>query len=118
MRVLLAKLNEINCANTKVASLEPLKNMLYLSRVYCDNSLVTKDVADAFMREKSNVLVISETKALEIWWEELPSFWKTLLSSQNNTSVRPTKEELHSIINMKSYPMRFSIWAKANGTMN
>lgn len=98
----LAKLNEINCANTKVASLEPLKNMLYLSRVYCDNSLVTKDVADAFMREKSNVLVISETKALEIWWEELPSFWKTLLSSQNNTSVRPTKEELHSIINMKS----------------
>lgn len=98
----LSKLNEINCASTKVASLDPLKDMVYLNKVYCDNSLVTKETADAFMRAKSNVLVISETKALEMWWEGLPSFWKTLLSSQNNTSVRPTKEELHSIINMKS----------------
>lgn len=98
----LTKLNEINCANTKVSSLDPLSNMLYLNKIYCDNSLVTKEIADAFMREKSNVLVISETKALEMWWEDLPSFWKTLLSSQNNTSVRPSKEELHSIINMKS----------------
>lgn len=98
----LEKLNEINCANTKVASLEPLKNMLYLNKIYCDNSSITKEVADAFMKEKSNVLVISETKALEMWWEDLPSFWKTLLSSQNNTSVKPTKEELHAIINMKS----------------
>ena len=98
----LTKLNEINCANTKVASLDPLKDMLYLNKIYCDNSLVTKEIADAFMKKRSNVLVINETRALEQWWEALPSFWKTLLSSQSNTSVRPTKEELHSIINMKS----------------
>lgn len=98
----LTKLNEINCANTKVANLNPLKDMLYLNKIYCDNSLVTKEIAMDFMRMRSNVLVINETESLELWWQELPSFWKTLLSSQNNTTIKPNKEELHSIINMKS----------------
>ena len=98
----LSKLNEINCSNTKVASLDALNNMMYLNKIYCDNSLVTKEVADVYRKNKSNVLVINETRALELWWEELPSFWKTLLSSQNSTSIKPTKEELHSIINMRS----------------
>lgn len=98
----LTKLKTINCSNTKVASLDPLKDMVHLHRVYCDNTLITKEMADDFMRLKSNVIVIAETKMFEVWWKSLPSFWKSLLSSQNNTNINPTKEELHVIINMKS----------------
>lgn len=98
----LTRLNEINCSNTKVANLDPLKDLLYLNKIYCDNSLVTKEIASDFMKTRSNVLVINETRSLELWWEQLPSFWKTLLSTQNNTTIKPNKEELHSIINMKS----------------
>ena len=39
---------------------------------------------------------------MELWWNALPSFWKDLLTDQAMTSKKPTKEELHSIINIKN----------------
>ena len=98
----LDRLNEINFSNTQVSDLMPLNNMSRLSKVYCDNSLVDKKMADKFMNSNPNVLVIYETKALELWWNALPSFWKDLLTDQAMTSKKPTKEELHSIINIKN----------------
>lgn len=98
----LDKLNEINFSNTQIADLMPLDNMARLSKIYCDNSLVDKKMTDAYMSSNPNVLVIYETKALELWWNSLPSFWKDLLTDQAMTSKRPTKEELHSIINIKN----------------
>ena len=98
----LERLNEINFSNTKVSDLLPLSKMSRLTKIYCDNSLVDKKMADAFMSSNPNVLVIYETKALELWWNDLPSFWKDLLTDQAMTSKRPTKEELHSIINIRS----------------
>lgn len=98
----LDRLNEINFSNTKVSDLMPLNHMSRLSKIYCDNSLVDKKMADTFMSSNPNVLVIYETKALELWWNDLPSFWKDLLTEQAMTSKRPTKEELHSIINIRN----------------
>ena len=95
-------LNEINFSNTQISDLMPLDKMSRLSKIYCDNSLVDKKMTDAFMSSNPNVLVIYETKALESWWNALPSFWKDLLTDQAMTSKRPTKEELHSIINIRS----------------
>ena len=98
----LDRLNEINFSNTQVSDLMPLGNMSRLSKIYCDNSLVDKKMADKFMVSNPNVLVIYETKALELWWNALPSFWKDLLTDQAMTSKKPTKEELHSIINIRN----------------
>ncbi len=98
----LDRLNEINFSNTEVSDLMPLDNMSRLSKIYCDNCLVNKEMADKFMRSNPNVLVIYETQTLELWWNALPSFWKDLLTTQAMTSKRPTKEELHSIINIKN----------------
>ena len=98
----LDKLNEINFSNTQVSDLMPLSHMSRLSKIYCDNSLVDKKMADTFMASNPNVLVIYETKALELWWNALPSFWKDLLTDQAMTSKKPTKEELHSIINIRN----------------
>ena len=95
-------LNEINFSNTKISDLMPLDKMSRLSKIYCDNSLVDKKMTDTFMSSNPNVLVIYETKALESWWNALPSFWKDLLTDQAMTSKRPTKEELHSIINIRN----------------
>ena len=98
----LDRLNEINFSNTQVSDLMPLDNMSRLSKIYCDNSLVDKKMADAFMSSNPNVLVIYETQALELWWNALPSFWKDLLTDQAMTNKRPSKEELHSIINIRN----------------
>ena len=98
----LDKLNEINFSNTQVSDLMPLSKMSRLSKIYCDNSLVDKKMADKFKSSNPNVLVIYETQALELWWNTLPSFWKDLLTEQAMTSKRPSKEELHSIINIKN----------------
>lgn len=95
-------LNEINFSNTQISDLMPLDKMSRLSKIYCDNSLVDKKMTDTFMTSNPNVLVIYETKALELWWNALPSFWKDLLTDQAMTSKRPTKEELHSIINIRN----------------
>lgn len=98
----LPNLNAINCSNTPVAQLSPLKDMKYLKRIYCDNSMVTKEVAYEFMKFNNKVLVINETKTLELWWEDLPSYWKILLVGNKNVGFQPTKEELHSIIQIRS----------------
>ena len=95
-------LNEINFSNTQISDLMPLDKMSRLSKIYCDNSLVDKKMTDTFMSSNPNVLVIYETKALELWWNALPSFWKDLLTDQAMTSKKPTKEELHSIINIRN----------------
>lgn len=98
----LKKLNEINFSNTSVSSLEPLKSLPQLTIIYCDNSLVTREIADNFRAENPDKLIINESEALKMWWNGLPSFWKSLLAEQTNTNINPTKEELHSIINVRN----------------
>ena len=98
----LDRLNEINFSNTLVSDINVLNNMPHLTKIYCDNSLVSKEMANVYKMNNPNVLVINESEALLSWWNELPSFWKTLLKDQANTSINPTKEELHSIINIRN----------------
>lgn len=98
----LDRLNEINFSNTKVSDLDALNNMPYLNKVYCDNSSIDKAAADKYKNENPNVLLINETEALVTWWNELPSFWKTLLLEHTKTSINPTKEELHAIISVRN----------------
>lgn len=98
----LSRLNELQCRNTNVGDIMPLKDMTHLVRIYCDNTYIDSDKAAEFKRENRNVMVIYETKALQDWWESLPSTWKTVLAMQNNTDIEPNPEELHIIIGMKA----------------
>lgn len=98
----LNKLNEINFSNTSVSNLDPLNSLSQLTIIYCDNSLVDRQTADNFRAANPDKLVINESEALRMWWNELPSFWKSLLVEQTNTNINPTKEELHSIINVRN----------------
>ncbi|MBQ8760381.1 MAG: leucine-rich repeat domain-containing protein [Bacteroidales bacterium] len=105
----LDRLNVINLSNTKVESLAALIDLPHLNKIYCDNTLITKEDANRYKANKPDVLLINESNALITWWNELPSFWKTLLKDQAMTSINPTKEELHAIINIKSLKVSYFI---------
>ena len=105
----LTKLNEINFSNTKIADLKPLAELSHLTKIYCDNSLIDKKMADGFINANPNILIIYETQALESWWKTLPTFWKNILIEQAMTSKNPSKEELHSIINIRNLKLNHFI---------
>ena len=98
----LSRLNELQCRNTNIGDLMPLKDMAHLVRIYCDNTLIDSEKAEELRRENHNVMVIYETQALQDWWDSLPEAWKSVLATQNGTSLEPNPEELHLIIRMKS----------------
>ena len=98
----LNKLNEIQCRNTNVSDIMPLKDLPHLVKIYCDNTQIDSEKADAFRNENRRAIVIYETKVLQEWWNRLHVMWQVALADQNGTSRKPTPEELHSIISMKS----------------
>ena len=105
----LTNLNQINFSNTKISDLEPLNELHQLSIIYCDHSLVTREDADKFRAMHPDKLIINESEALKMWWNQLPSFWKSLLAEQTNMTINPSKEELHSIINVRSLKLNHFI---------
>lgn len=98
----LKSLSIVQFSNTEVVTLTPLSGLPELHRVYCDNTGISSSMAIRFMRENPGSLVIFETEELSAWWENLPIYWKAILSEQTQTSINPGTEELHEIINIQS----------------
>ncbi len=94
-------LKEVSFSNTSIKDLSPLKSHQNLTRIYCDNSRVDVAEASDFTKENPYTLVIYDTEALNIWWNNLPIYWKAVFSQQCKLSATPSTEELHQIINMK-----------------
>ncbi len=92
----------VQFSNTDVESLSPLSGLPELHRIYCDNTGISSSMANRFMRENPGSLVIFETEELSAWWNNLPIYWKAILSEQTQTSINPGTEELHEIINIQS----------------
>jgi len=93
----LKNLKSLFINDTKVASLAPLHDLKNLSKIYCDHSSVTAKEAKEFMSLHPKTLLIYESKALENWWEALPSGWKTAFQKAVKFEGNPTKEQLHQI---------------------
>ena len=93
----LSKLELLFINNTPVYDLAPLELLPALSRIYCDKSGITRQVANLFMEKKSGVLVIYESAELENWWKSLDNAWKLVFENHVNNISAPTKEELHEI---------------------
>ena len=96
------ELSLVQMSHTKVSTLRPLAKLQNLSKIYCDNTGVTTEQATEFMRSRPKVLVIYETEALKAWWNNLPIYWKAILSKQANISAEPTTEQLHEVIGLQS----------------
>ena len=97
----LEKLETLYCENTEIISLEGLGLLANLKKVYCDNSLLGRQKAIKFMKEHPNILVVYESKQLQMWWDELPERWKVIFANIAELDSIPTKEQLHKITTIK-----------------
>lgn len=98
----LSDLNVIQFSYTNIKSLSSLEKLTNLKKVYCDNTQINADIANDFMRQRPDVLVIFETETLKNWWNDLAIYWKAIFAEQANTAADPSSEDLHKIINIKS----------------
>lgn len=98
----LQSLKVLEANYTRINSLEPLKDLKNLEKVYCDQTEITRDKADAFRLVNSRALIIYDSKDLRSWWDGLSPTWQTALQRAAKTSSSPTKEELASVTNLDS----------------
>ncbi|HZY80741.1 MAG TPA: leucine-rich repeat domain-containing protein, partial [Cyclobacteriaceae bacterium] len=87
---------------TKVPSLDVLKGLPKLQKVYCDHTPVRQEAADAFMAAKPGTLVVFDSKDLQAWWETLPKDWQNILFNQSRDGLVPSKDQLAILANKDS----------------
>lgn len=97
----LSNLEMLYCENAEITSLNGLELLPNLKKVYCDNSMLGRQKAIDFMREHPQILVVYESKQLQMWWDDLPEVWKTVFSEIVNLEAFPSKEQLHEITKIK-----------------
>lgn len=99
----LPNLETLACENTEVTSLSGLEKIPSLVKVYCDNSPLGRQKAIDFMKENPRILVVYESKQLQLWWNDLPQWWKNVFAEiVELDTYAPSKEQLHEITAIKN----------------
>lgn len=98
----LEKLEVLYANYTFISDLTSLQKLPNLKRVYCDQTPVNKAIADRFMAENPNVLIIYDSKDLKAWWNSISPGWKRILSQTSKISLTPSKEELARVTSIDS----------------
>src|SRR6185436_18971003 len=98
----LTALTILSMNNTLVSTLDPLKGLPKLQKVYCDHTLIRQPAADAFMAAKKGTLVVFDSKDLKSWWETLPKDWQNILYKDSREGKVPSKDELAILANKDS----------------
>lgn len=98
----LENLEKLSVNWTQVGDLTALTTHKKLQRIYCDHTLIRKDVAEAFMTTNPRVLVIYDSEDMRGWWNALPEAWKTAFIKSAAIGQNPTNEELARIPNIDS----------------
>lgn len=93
----LENLQIIDADRTQVSNLDTLANLPALEKVYCDQSLITRNHANAFMASHPKVLVIYESEALTSWWAGLNLDWQNIFKGYTILDATPTTEQLHQL---------------------
>lgn len=96
------KLRALHANYTFIDDLAPLRQLPDLQKIYCDQTNVTRAMADAFMAERPDVLVIFDSKDLKSWWDTLEGEWQTFLITSAGIGSSPGREELARITNLDS----------------
>jgi Leucine-rich repeat (LRR) protein len=98
----LDNLSVLHANHSQVDNLTPLQKLPRLERVYCDQTPITREKADDFTLANRNVLVIFDSKDLNIWWSSLGPDWQRMLSKAANVNIQPSKEELARVTTLDS----------------
>ena len=97
-----AALKVLSANNTQISEILPLQKLPNLERIYCDQTHVKRDKADAFNRANPRVLVIFDSKDLQNWWETLSDEWQNILGKAARVRTIPSKEELARVTTIDS----------------
>ncbi len=95
-----SSLKTLKISNTQVLSLEPLKSINSLQKIYADNTFITPEKASAFTDEHPQVLIIVNSEELSAWWSSLSPVWRTVFNKYipGNQKAVPEKEQLTKLI--------------------
>jgi hypothetical protein len=93
----LVNLKILNVNHTSVSDLKPLQKLPKLETVYCDQTQVKREAADAFMVANPSVLVVFDSKDLKAWWNTLSPEWQATLVKAANIGSDPSKEDLAKV---------------------
>ena len=93
----LPNLETLSCENAEITSLSGLELLPHLKKVYCDNNRLGRQKAIDFMKAHPHILIVYESKQLQIWWNELPNPWKKYFAEITYLDPLPTKEQLHEL---------------------
>lgn len=98
----LKELTVLSLNHTPVNSLDALKKLPQLQRIYCDDTGIKQEAANAFMAANPNALVIFDSGDLRGWWGSLSPSWREVFRRGARIGTNPTKEELALVTNMDS----------------
>ncbi|AMQ57508.1 leucine-rich repeat domain-containing protein [Algoriphagus sanaruensis] len=92
----MAQLEFLDITKTQVSDLQAIAALKNLKKVSADETQISPLVADNFVRQHPDVLLIHHVKDLESWWGALSEAWKSRLKQINPriTSDQPGIEIL------------------------
>ncbi|MEP2026372.1 MAG: leucine-rich repeat domain-containing protein [Reichenbachiella sp.] len=90
-------LQELLINQTQVQSLKTLENAPNLKKVYADLSGITEQIANNFMANHPQVVVVTNSQQVLKWWIELPTNWKTVFEEIIGHK-EPNKEDLAKLL--------------------
>ncbi len=84
--------------DTKVNNLSAFENLPELKKIYCDNTLITRETDIQFTLKHPAILVIFESEELMKWWNAMSPEWKKVFNLYQRLNDVPTKEQLHGLL--------------------
>lgn len=102
----LENLQVLSANYTLVENLQPLQKLPKLQKIYCDQTRITKMVAEGFTAVRPKVLVVYDSKDFLVWWNTLPSQWQGVFTETASISLTPTKDELAKITTIDSVNLK------------
>ncbi len=98
----LGELKQLKINSTQVSDLTPLISIASLKKVYCDDTKVTEAQAAQFMKKRSDVVVLTNSKALRSWWDSLSQNWKNVFKAYLVNASAPSQEDLVRLVHIDS----------------
>lgn len=89
-----------------ITSLSPLAKLDKLSKVYCDNTSITEEDAQAFMRQNSQILVVSGSATLQDWWKNMAPVWQEVFKKMLPFEDTPGRDQLQVLVNAEQLDIR------------
>jgi hypothetical protein len=92
------KLMRVAFDETKVNSLSAFENLPELTKIYCDSTGITSEMALQFTLKHPSILVVFESGELIKWWNAMSPEWRKVFNLYQHLSDLPTPEQLHGLL--------------------